>query len=583
MQSQAASPQRRACGRRGGRSRAPPMMLVTLVGAWVCCAGGLARAQCTLPRDLPPNTQLVQPAGGEPDCAAGETINDGQQCTLACNPGQSQGPAGTYVYSCTGTTLSPVAPQCDVCPVNTYSDTPAHPPPCDSCPDGSSVLIPGAQSVAECQCDAGYIGDIQVPTDLCTACGIGQYQPARGSGSCIDCPDDSTTTDTGSTTMDQCLCEAGYSGDAATDGCDQCAAGQYSDSVGPDACVDCPANSGTAQPASTAVTECECDAGHTGTINAPDDECTACGVGTYKDAPGDAECTLCPADASTSGPGSTDVTDCDCDAGYSGVITDPSDECTECEIGQYLSAVQAASCIDCPDDSTTTDTGSTTMDQCLCEAGYSGDAATDGCDQCAVGQYSDSVGPDACVDCPANSGTAQPASTSVTECECEAGHTGTINAPDDECTACGVGTYKDAPGDAECTECPAHSGTDGNTGQVSVTACRCDAGFEGVVTSPTDQCSICLANTYKAGSGPGPCDGCPAYSVTLEEGATTVRQCECDLGHTGTITDPTDICVRCDFGSYKDIVGDEKCTTCPQHSTTEDLGASPHLLHCFPR
>jgi hypothetical protein len=224
-----------------------------------------------------------------------------------------------------------------------------------------------------------------------------------------------------------------------------------------------------------------------------------------------------------------------------------------------------------------------------CEAGYAqgaggtydyvcdGTDLTDAepdCNVCLVDEFNDTPGAAECTDCPGNSGTAGTGSTDVSACECVAGFAGDTAV---ECEACAFDTYKAGLGPGPCTMCPANSGTDGETGQTDASACLCDPGFAGTIGGPLDVCRICPANTYKAGSGPGPCDACPLYSVTQEEGATTVRQCECDLGHTGTIADPTDTCVRCGVGSYKDVVGDEKCTACPEHSTTEDLGALPCL------
>jgi hypothetical protein len=88
--------------------------------------------------------------------------------------------------------------------------------------------------VTDCECSAGYTGDIQAPADTCSACEVGEYKDARGDEACTSCPDDSGTADAGSTSPGDCECNAGFAGTITDpdDTCDECDVGQYNGDVG---------------------------------------------------------------------------------------------------------------------------------------------------------------------------------------------------------------------------------------------------------------------------------------------------------------------------------------------------------------
>ncbi|KAJ1482839.1 hypothetical protein T484DRAFT_1601453, partial [Baffinella frigidus] len=91
------------------------------------------------------------------------------------------------------------------------------------------------------------------------------------------------------------------------------------------------------------------------------------------------------------------------------------------------------------------------------------------------------------------------------------------------CAACEAGTFKSAEGSGTCTDCPdntyseataAHSSntcsscpahTRSDAGSGKRTDCSCVAGYTG---SDGEECSACLAGTYKVGTGAGACNSC---------------------------------------------------------------------------
>ena len=58
--------------------------------------------------------------------------------------------------------------------------------------------------------------------------------------------------------------------------------------------------------------------------------------------------------------------------------------------------------------------------------------------------------------------------------------------PTPACAPCPADTYGETPGLAVCEGCTANAGTDGATGAVAVTACLCDAGYDGELAVAAD-------------------------------------------------------------------------------------------------
>ena len=185
----------------------PTMRRQLLAALGLGLAARHAAAQCTLPSP-PENTQFVQPPGGTPDCGEGEVIANGESCDVACAAGYGQGGGGSYTMSCTGGTLGPVSPECSICSVTEYNDEPGG--PCLSCPDHSETGVPGAVLVNECDCQPGYFGTITTTDDECTICPENEYTAVAGAARCEECPANSITEEEGSTSVADCLCDAGF-------------------------------------------------------------------------------------------------------------------------------------------------------------------------------------------------------------------------------------------------------------------------------------------------------------------------------------------------------------------------------------
>ena len=223
--------------------------------------------------------------------------------------------------------------------------------------------------------------------------------------------------------------------------------GSWNGEAGAAECTQCTADSSTAAEGATTITECLCNVGHSGDIVDAESVCTACGLATYKGEDGPGECTTCPgAGVTTAATGSTVVTQCLCVAGHSGDIVDTDSECTIRAEGTWNADVGPGACTECPEFASTAAEGATTITDCLCEPGYSGDIAipTDLCTGCELGTFKPVAGPEACTDCTENADTAVTGAAEIGECRCLAGfgRDGPIVAEENTCDACAEDTFK---------------------------------------------------------------------------------------------------------------------------------------------
>ena len=106
------------------------------------------------------------------------------------------------------------------------------------------------------------------------------YGATPGLANCTNCPRDATTTDVGSTSLADCLCEAGYVGEivAPVDICDPCARDTFKGVAGDTFCAPCPPGSIAPE---LAATQCQCLPGTfppecSGVIRTPSDRCENC-------------------------------------------------------------------------------------------------------------------------------------------------------------------------------------------------------------------------------------------------------------------------------------------------------------------
>ena len=502
-------------------------------------------------------------------------------------------------------------------PVATYSlvEGSTSPDDCLTCPPHSHINgSRSGASLTDCLCQPGYAGPPGGPCQSCDAgsfaadlgqaacepCPAGSAQPATGASACVAC----ALGETSEAGAAACVCAPGFFSDDSSP-CEPCAPGSFQASPAGTTCEACPA--GTVQPAGGASacvacppnaeadvtrTACVCLGGFQNLSGA----CVACGPGfygqagvclacpnnTFNVASNASACEACPADSS-SPPGSFAAEACACDPGFTpnGLACDPCDlgayeaggVCELCPAGTYGDALAMTGCIQCPDNTISTD-GATNVDACLCKTGYEvTDAMICGpcpagtynpdlhgaCQDCAAGSFTATDGSDTCSPCPEGQYQAQagqvscaacPANETTTDlgqayCACEAGLYRELGA----CVPCLFGSYKPAVGDGSCTPCAPSHVTD----------------FRGAVSA--DACRPCSDDTFPVDSENGTqCHPCPLNSVTVGV-VETATDCYCDKGYQVLVTGELPVCAACTFGTYKSWIGNEPCIDCAPGQT----------------
>jgi hypothetical protein len=196
---------------------------------------------------------------------------------------------------------------------------------CVSCGPHTTTANTGSQSVSDCMCSAGYFGS----NGACTICPIGNYCPPA-SANATSCGSNTFTDTNGSSTVTQCRCNAGYFGTNGT--CIVCPPGSYC-LAGGSTSTSCGSNTFTVSNGSTSQSQCLCNAGYYGTNGA----CTACTSGNYCLA-GSTSATSCGSNTYTESTGASAQSQCLCNAGFYG----SNGACTICPPGSFCGAGIAA-------------------------------------------------------------------------------------------------------------------------------------------------------------------------------------------------------------------------------------------------
>eukprot|EP00802_Teleaulax_amphioxeia_P008420 Tamp_08429.p1 GENE.Tamp_08429~~Tamp_08429.p1 ORF type:complete len:461 (+),score=18.65 Tamp_08429:454-1836(+) len=309
--------------------------------------------------------------------------------------------------------------------------------------------------------------------------------------------------------------------------------------------------------------------------------CSSCQPGTFSSSPGATACELCPANtfaaagsgncsacpmAASSPAGSASAGDCLCDPGTFA----QSGNCSECAAGRYSDRMGATVCSNCAPGTYQSEAGSTSCtacpglphasspvesdaaSDCICNAGYAGQADVAQCTACLPGKYKDAVGNSGCADCPANTYSEAVAADDSSTClACQSG----ASSPEGsdkrsmcvcltpvECPEpfhlppylCGYENCMCKPGTEQiwvdattrsCQDCEAGKakGTWGSSD-----ACEdCAPGFFTPFGSYANTaCTACTSGSYKASPGAGNCTECPAGSISLP-GSTSDFACRC--------------------------------------------------------
>jgi hypothetical protein len=277
--------------------------------------------------------------------------------------------------------------------------------------------------------------------------------------------------------------------------------------------------------------------------------CQNCSAGTSSDGSG-SSCLFCVVGSYVSGQTclnctagtyslQTGVSACAaCDAGSysSGLAQSSPAVCIVCTPGKYsptAGAISASNCTACPANSNTS-AGAVSLAQCLCLAGYVGDARlAGGCAQCPLNYYC--AGGAANLSTACSVGTFSPAGASAAgECGCPGNATnvsgvGCVCAGGYQrvssvgalggwnCTACGANVYCAL---GALAACPAHSTAPALS--ASAGACGCDPGYY----SSGGACALCPPNSYCLA---GLLVACPA-NTTSGQGASLQTDCRCVAG-----------------------------------------------------
>ena len=209
------------------------------------------------------------------------------------------------------------------------------------CPKGHYCPEEGMTEAKKCP--AGTYQDEEGQTS-CKTCDANYYCATPGLEKQTPC-DSGSYSDEGSTFCTQC--SVGNYFDSAKQGCQPCPMGQYQDLYGQTSCKLCAL--GTYQDAE----------GQT--------SCKVCDIGTYQDVEGQATCKLCDVGTYQDEKAQTSCKVCDI-----GTYQDAEGQtsCKICEIGSYADSSGMEICSNCPANSTTTATSSSSVENCLCKAGY---------------------------------------------------------------------------------------------------------------------------------------------------------------------------------------------------------------------
>ena len=456
-------------------------------------------------------------------------------------------------------------PGCDYCPAGKYKEAFAtfvdnsddEYMQCDDCPEFKSTGTPGADSISNCACQAGYAFDEDAG---CVACAAGYFKNAVEDGTCTEC--DSVDINSGSwdaagttqvTAQSACTCDAGYEPVGGV--CTQCQPGKFKAAGG-------------------------------------DAECAECAAGTYQSDAGQVQCEACQSNSQSE----DGATVCTCNAGYQnaqdGVFSSTGHACMPCPSQTFKSESSVLQCQGCEQSCGIRDgiphyitAACTTTSQLQCSA----------CEQCAAGQYAETecvhednsaLQDTVCVICPAgyycpianyfqadaqqclNGATSPEGSLSEDDCGCVPGEYVDMENGINECTRC--------TGDVWCLDgqqrhCPVHSSIvlqdnaiDRRTDHSNIVSCMCHAGYyrdpnfiEPAQPSLDDtfECLLCTSNV----------DGSSVDNTYCQNNLQ--HTCQDPNEHTGNVVvenfnDPTDC--KCVAGYYFNE-DDGECQLCPKN------------------
>ena len=147
-----------------------------------------------------------------------------------------------------------------------------------------------------------------------------------------------------------------------------------------------------------------------------------------------------------------------------------------------------------------------------------------------------------------------------------------INAGEDTlltCSECTSGTYF---WNGVCNACMVYQISLQNA--TSINDCLCIAGFTSAIGNT---CSPCAAGKFKDAIGSQECSFCPDNSNSKIH-STMNTDCECKPGYTGINGGE---CTQCDVSKFKSANGPAECTDCPANSETQPPGVVRDHCLCY--
>jgi len=334
---------------------------------------------------------------------------------------------------------------------------------------------------------------------------------------CELCPDN-TNSAANSTSLMDCLCNAGWSGPIST--CTRCVPGKFKDVPGSHACIDCPVGKYSYFVGASMKEECsECASGWSNVSG----DCVGCVPGKYKRSIGSEVCTDCA-------PGK-----------YNPYVNSSTDTCSDCEEAKY-SAENKSQCLLCPANTTST-TGSDSFIACTCRAGWTG--TSHACVGCVAGKFKIDHGSHPCTNC--------------SDCW----FSDLVNSYTDNCKECATNTYS-AENRTQCVSCP--SLTTSVAGSASITNCTssCKCGKKGFCAS-VDVAQMCGPN--------GTASPCNVYAMDILASDDVNALLDGVIPQDPSISTYNTLC-RNKIGQNWAICGSPSSTT-----TVIDLKRSYHLSH----
>ena len=447
---------------------------------------------------------------------------------------------------------------------------------CAACPEHSRSS--SAFSVADCACNAGYERIVE----------------SKGMPACRKCPKNAF-----SWTPSQCSCNAGFfldtnattinasQPDASSFVCGSCESGTYNQlhsQEGKSACVACPANS-SGYPhviSRSSILDCYC---HLGFSRKDILTCSPCPPGTYG-----------LLDTRAAAVGGRNWTQELANTNMSYPVFDTSRNVTDAQFVTTLGA-----CASCPRNTSTAGSGSTSRDSCLpcdahsvsllwgrpclCNAGYSRNQSSAGCEACAAGTYKPLRSLEhalfsPCLPCAGN-GTS---GSGNTKCSCPRNtwgsglsgvctlcHLNALSSPPDNELAdsclCEAGFYGNG---TQCTACPSNSTS--LLGQARESwDCHCVGNFFLVFFNTSDgvmqsECTACppASQSAPASVTEGNCSCIPG---TYGDPSKRTKCTSCGANTNSTSGATSSAWCFCDDDSYGNLNSTKQCLRCPANST----------------